>query len=847
MATGMTTDEKIAALIQESKTLTPDKDSARLCAIYAEVATLVDRKEKPKKWAAFRFMYGQAVAPTDPQAALAAYREAGALFDPVEDRAAWASCKACIGWGLVALGKVAPPESEEVIECLEAAIDDFPDAASTLAMYYASRAIGDPLENWKKQFHYLELALEQVSPQSDPVEWATQKNALAVALPREPDGDFARATETSIGYHKEALAVLASAKGQAGSAAQNRWIMICVDTSEAYLSRVGTDPAEDRKTAEEYARDAYQACGPLVAQDTRALATMALARALLNENGTGSRERYAEGLRLCGEADGLISAKTKPVIAATNEKFKVLAHLKLLDLGEPGHLEDLLKAADVAYALLDPILYSEMQRTVMQLAADGLVASGEFVRAIDYLRRAVEAGESTLQQATTRAGRLERIFDLHDSYARLGYCLFQANVIPKGIEAIDGGKGRLWRPSKTFATFEQIRTLVPKDGALLFATFAPKDGAVAVVTEQGERVCPLKGFGRERLTELLLGDVRNQESGSWISRYIFRNANPERWREAIDAIGGVLFDRLWAPVTETLDALGVKEGAELVWFPQAGLGVLPLHAAWKNEGQGRSWIGETYAIRYAPSASCLIGKRARTDDGFSLIVSDPAGNPPMPNSALELAWVREADPTEKVTVLAGAEAVKTSVMTELAQASRAHFSTHAVFRVDDPFKSGLLMANGEMLSLEELLPVIEKTALREVILTGCETAMAQVARRPDELLGFPAAFLEHGAATVVATQWPVDDWAAAALAGRFYREWRKPLDTTSAQAMRRAQNWMREVTGDELSELLRPLQEDPGQLGELAAGLRTSLYGMGPEERPFAHPYFWAPFTVSGF
>jgi|ERR1035438_1371610 hypothetical protein len=101
MATGMTTDEKIAALIQESKTLTPDKDSARLCAIYAEVATLVDRKEKPKKWAAFRFMYGQAVAPTDPQAALAAYREAGALFDPVEDRAAWASCKACIGWGLV--------------------------------------------------------------------------------------------------------------------------------------------------------------------------------------------------------------------------------------------------------------------------------------------------------------------------------------------------------------------------------------------------------------------------------------------------------------------------------------------------------------------------------------------------------------------------------------------------------------------------------------------------------------------------------------------------------------------------------------------------------------------------
>jgi CHAT domain-containing protein len=157
------------------------------------------------------------------------------------------------------------------------------------------------------------------------------------------------------------------------------------------------------------------------------------------------------------------------------------------------------------------------------------------------------------------------------------------------------------------------------------------------------------------------------------------------------------------------------------------------------------------------------------------------------------------------------------------------------------------MAKGEVLSLEELLPLMERTALREVILSGCETAMAQVARRPDEMLGFPGAFLEHGVATVVATQWPVDDWAAAALVGRFYREWRKAAGTSAAQAMRGAQNWMREVAVDELLELLRPLKEDPGPVGGLAAEVRTSLMGMGPEERPFAHPYFWAPFTVSGF
>jgi CHAT domain-containing protein len=546
---------------------------------------------------------------------------------------------------------------------------------------------------------------------------------------------------------------------------------------------------------------------------------------LVNEDG-------AEALALCEEADALIDIRAQPVIAATNQKFKAQAHLKL------RQWEDLLKAADTAYSLLDPILYSDMRRTVMQLAAEGLVTAGQFVRATGYLQRAVDAGERTLEQATSRAGRLERIFDLHDSYARLGYCFFQANEIAKGIEALDRGKGRLWRPAKSFAAFAQIKALVPEGGALLFAAFAPNDGAVAVVTANGERVCPLNGFGREHLTELLLGDVRNPASGSWISRYVFRNSNPQNWLDAIDAIGPVLFENLWVPVMRTLSTLGIQEGAELVWFPQAGLGVLPLHAAWKRDGEKRAWISETYAIRYAPSASSLLAGNARTANPRSLIVADPTGD--LANSALEVHWAREAG---EMTVLAGSDAAKETVMAELSRATLAHFSTHAVFRVDDPFKSSLLMAGGEVLSLEELLPLLQTSPLREVILSGCETAMAQVARRPDELLGFPAAFLEHGAATVVATQWPVDDWAAAALMGRFYRE--RPAKT-AGQAMRAAQNWLREVMAGELSELLRPLKREPGPVGEAAAEIRTSLAGLDPAARPFAHPYFWAGFTVSG-
>jgi CHAT domain-containing protein/tetratricopeptide (TPR) repeat protein len=835
----MTADEKIAALLKSAAGLAPGKDSIRLATIYQEAASLVDRNVKPKKWAAFRFKYGEAMDPIDPSSAIQAYREAVTYFDPVQDRSMWSAIKACIGFDLALMGKIAPPESEEAISCFEDAVGEMPYVASNLAMYYEIRTVGDPLENWKKLVNYLELALSQVPPESDPVQYAQLKNKLAMAQTAEPDADFVKATEKRIAYHKEALAVLDKTKEVAGSPAKNQWITICVNLSEAYAG------AADPKQSEQYARDGYNACDSTTAHDTRILATMGLARVLLSEENGGSRERYREGLRLTEETEALIDSRVQPAMAATNLKFKELAHLQLLKLGEPDQLESLLRAADKVYQLLDPDLYSDLQRTASQLAVDALIHSSQFARAIDYLKRVADAGERNLQQATSRAGRLERIFHMHDTYALLGYCYFQGGEVANGIEALDKGKGRWWKPAKCFATFDQIKTLVPAEGAILFPTFAPKDGAVGIVTETGATVCALKGFGSERLHELLLADITNPLSESWIGRYTFRHMHPDRWYQAIDSIGSKLFDLLWKPIEEMLSKLGVKENSELVWFPQAGLGVLPLHAAWRSEGANRRWIIDSYAIRYVPSASCLLENQAAKTDGIHLFVSNPTGN--LANSALELAWVQQAEAAQTFVALVGDQARKMEVLNEFPRAKTVHFSTHAVFQVTDPFQSGLVLASGEQLKLEELLPLLNNSSVREVILSACETGLAQAHRRPDEFLGFPTAFLEHGACTVIATPWPVDDWAAATLMGRFYAEWRKSPAQSAAQAMRSAQQWLRTVTAPELMEMLALLKEQPGATGAQAASMRTSLRKLDKTAPPYAHPYYWAAFTVSGF
>ncbi len=133
-----------------------------------------------------------------------------------------------------------------------------------------------------------------------------------------------------------------------------------------------------------------------------------------------------------------------------------------------------------------------------------------------------------------------------------------------------------------------------------------------------------------------------------------------------------------------------------------------------------------------------------------------------------------------------------------------------------------------------------------MILSACETAVVPSWRFADELLGFPAALLSHGAATVIASQWPVEDLAAAALMGEFYRQWRTPPGKSPAQALHAAQSWLRKVSADELYNQLDPFTKAPDPLGSLAADVRTSLFAKDPEEKPLDHPYYWAAFTVSG-
>jgi CHAT domain-containing protein len=160
---------------------------------------------------------------------------------------------------------------------------------------------------------------------------------------------------------------------------------------------------------------------------------------------------------------------------------------------------------------------------------------------------------------------------------------------------------------------------------------------------------------------------------------------------------------------------------------------------------------------------------------------------------------------EKATRAWLTESLRTAVMVSL--------SCHGHFDDEDFLDSGLLLADRETLTLADVLGgQTDLAGLRLLILSACQSAIMDMRSASNEVRSLAAGFLQAGAQAVIASLWSVDDRATYLLIVRFAQEWLPVKDKVSpAEALARAQRWLRTVTYRELADW------DPG--GE--AGHRT--------------------------
>lgn len=381
---------------------------------------------------------------------------------------------------------------------------------------------------------------------------------------------------------------------------------------------------------------------------------------------------------------------------------------------------------------------------------------------------------------------------------------------------------------------------------------AQPEGAVALIVRKAgvtSRWLPLE---MERLMQVL---VRNPggEPG-----YRLGQLDDVHVAETIEELLALLADGIVRPLVEELESLGT--GRNLLFVPTGQLTTLPLHAAAARAGRGDPMI-EDYVLAYGLSASlwkCGELQAARAGTISAAIVADPAPLLPpwcpLPAARIEGHAVLRCLGGNG-TLLTGRDAALDKVVEAMHGRTIAHFAAHGEYDLEAPWDSGLVLAGGEKLAPLRLAGAFDRVGRenpfpRLVVLSACQSGVTDHYLLPEESAGLPTAFIEAGAAAVIAALWPVDDLPTALLMTRFYqllleqsRDSRPQGQLAPAEALRQAQRWMRDLTADELKRMSR--NDEPGPTEPLTE-LFVAQEDCWAGEFPFRDPYYWAGFVCYG-
>ena len=307
------------------------------------------------------------------------------------------------------------------------------------------------------------------------------------------------------------------------------------------------------------------------------------------------------------------------------------------------------------------------------------------------------------------------------------------------------------------------------------------------------------------LDSRLIGKMRN-----WVRRISDPSTNVGRSMLG-DRVLESFHGAVMAPLEEYL-----KLGDPIIVAPFGDLHLLPFAAA-KNQLTGR-YLCEDYQLTLAPSVAALHVSliRARKRAGNTLPLSGASNKllsvafPGSPHSLDYLPGVLdEAKLIERqfkdVVPLRGVEATPNAVIRHAPGKEIVHFGCHGRFEPKTPTESGLVLSDG-WLTVQRIITELHLESAVLTTVAACQSGQMAV-RSGEEHVGLIQALMTAGAQMVVASLWQVDDEATCALFEAFYAQVNAGVDPTQA-------------------------------LSVAAAGIRAR-----PE---WSHPYFWAPFQVSG-
>jgi len=368
--------------------------------------------------------------------------------------------------------------------------------------------------------------------------------------------------------------------------------------------------------------------------------------------------------------------------------------------------------------------------------------------------------------------------------------------------------------------------------------------------------------GEERL-HLIVTTPSAQEAHTFEIKKAELNKLVAEFREAV-AHPCACFDPREAEAGKKLYKLLVEplgkdlKGAEartLLWSLDGTLRYLPIAALW--DGERKQYLGEQYDNVVITTASLenmhVAPQPVSQWRALGLGVSKQWGNlQALPNVPDELKGIIRQDDesstegSRETGVLPGLRLLDEDFTLErfdhaLGRYSVIHAATHFSFLPGKERSSYLLLGDGNPYTLDAVsvsTPIFSGVEL--LALSACNTAMGSGSDGA-EVESFGRLAESKGAMAVLATLWAVADESTAKLMREFYRIRVTKPKLTKTEALRQAQ----------LALLRGEVKAGDASVRRESKLVGQAKDGRFPEykpdsEKPYAHPYYWAPFTLIG-
>lgn len=306
----------------------------------------------------------------------------------------------------------------------------------------------------------------------------------------------------------------------------------------------------------------------------------------------------------------------------------------------------------------------------------------------------------------------------------------------------------------------------------------------------------------------------------------------KNWKSLADKLSRLLLEPISTHIINHKQLIFVLHGA---------LQGLPMHILEVQDG----WpIGFTHSISYLPGTGAMnfMGDARVCAAGKLLAIGNPTGD--LKAASAEVRQISMLFPNN-AQIFVDDEAGEKAIKEQMASAQLLHFATHGKFYEDNPMDSSLSLANGEEITVNELLGINLQAEL--VVLSACNSGRGQQTAG-DELIGLSRALVAGGAKAAVVTYWQVDDIATSLWMKRFYTELKN--GSTAAESARTAQYYLSSLTDESLEEELsqmwkaidpiNPRDEKMSNLGVVRDIGLTEI--NSPQD--FNHPYYWGAFSV---